>query len=207
MSFDEKEKLMFDHYKKVILNAEFDEYDILGFLIFIRRHIESSRYLLIMEFAHLVAHRGRDRGKVMSAIKGAIKNSYEQEPGSKSIKGYHGMHFEDWEAEWKALGKEYDINLTDELIMDITVCIFSLTQYTEYEDGSYKGKIELFQDNNCELTLSTKEIKNGSPYINFAKCGPLKFCKEYQAGHIQQPVETVRICKKLRLKDDKDFII
>jgi hypothetical protein len=133
MSFDEKEKLMFDHYKKVIINAEFDEYDILGFLIFIRRHIDSSRYLLIMEFAHLVAHRGRDRGKVMSAIEGAIKNSYEQEPGCKSIKGYHGMHFEDWEAEWKSFGKEYDINLTDELILDITVCIFSLTQYTKYE--------------------------------------------------------------------------
>jgi hypothetical protein len=207
MCFDDKEELMFEHYKKVLANDEFDEYDILGFLIFIRRHMKGSRYKLIIEFADLVAHRGRDRGMVMDAIKGAIKHSYQTEPGSKHIKGYHGIDYDDWKATWETLGKEYHIDFTDKRISDITVCIFSLAQYTVYDDGTHKGRIELFQQNQCELFLATRENKNRSPYINFAICPSLIFSKEYPAGHIPQPVETVRIRKKLRLRDISGFII
>ena len=207
MSFDEKEKLMLEHYRKVIESDLFDEYDILGFLIFIRRHIKGEKYELIAEFADLVAHRGRDRGIVMNAIQGAIDNDYKPEEGSTHIKGYHGIYYVDWKAKWVELGKEYKIKLSDARILDITVCIFSLAQFTEYRNGKYKGHIEIFQQNHNELFLATIEDGKGSPYINFAMCNSLVFVKEYLAGHISGSVETVRIDKILRLKDKDGFII
>ena len=52
---DLKANFIMEHYKKLIENREFDEFDILGFLIFIRSFIKPNKqYLLIEEFADLV---------------------------------------------------------------------------------------------------------------------------------------------------------
>ena len=40
---DIKEKKMLQHYKNIIENRCFDEYDILGFLIFIRWHLGNNQ--------------------------------------------------------------------------------------------------------------------------------------------------------------------
>lgn len=59
---DLKAKFIMEHYKKLIENREFDEFDILGFLIFIRSFIKPNKqYPLIEEFADLVAHREREK--------------------------------------------------------------------------------------------------------------------------------------------------
>ena len=54
---DKKANDIFKHYKYVIENRKFDEYDILGFLIFVRNFISKDKYKYIYEFTDLVAHR------------------------------------------------------------------------------------------------------------------------------------------------------
>ena len=77
MRFDKKERFMFEHYKKILEERLFDEYDILGFLIFIRRHISDSEYPYIRDFADLIAHRNRKRGKVMLELLIIMKHFQE----------------------------------------------------------------------------------------------------------------------------------
>ncbi len=70
---DRKEIEILNYYRNIIERKEFDEYDILGFLIFIRKHIEKE-YTYIAEFANLIAHRERAKGIVMRCISSAIDN-------------------------------------------------------------------------------------------------------------------------------------
>ena len=74
---DNKEQQIMKHYKMLIETNTFDEYDILGFLIFIRRHLSDDKHPNIKEFAHLIAHRERDRGKVNNCIVTAILPKYK----------------------------------------------------------------------------------------------------------------------------------
>ena len=50
-----KDKKILDHYKYLFDNYLFDEYDVLGFLIFIREQIDASTCHFIQEFADLIA--------------------------------------------------------------------------------------------------------------------------------------------------------
>lgn len=70
-----KEQIILNHYKTIIEKRAFDEYDILGFLIFIRAWVTNDG--VIREFCDLIAHRERNQGRVMRCIEGAIKNDYE----------------------------------------------------------------------------------------------------------------------------------
>jgi hypothetical protein len=107
---DEKAKVILQHYKNKIEEQLFDEYDILGFLIFVRSYIGlSDDFKTINEFSNLIAHRKRDRGRVMESIEVAIKNNYEVAKGTKKIKGYNGIHYNEWEKEWYKLGEKFDI--------------------------------------------------------------------------------------------------
>ena len=85
-----KEQIILNHYKTIIEKRAFDEYDILGFLIFIRAWVTNDG--VIREFCDLIAHRERNQGRVMRCIEGAIKNDYECIAGSKKVKGYHNMN-------------------------------------------------------------------------------------------------------------------
>lgn len=93
-----KEMTMLNHYRSIIENRSFDEYDILGFLIFIRARIRS--YKLVLEFCDLIAHRERNQGYVMHCIRVAIEANYEFAKKSMAVKGYNGIRWEQWKAEW-----------------------------------------------------------------------------------------------------------
>ena len=62
-NMDDKAKKILEHYRKVIEDEDFDEYDILGFLIFIRSYLGENMNI-IREFSDLVAHRERNKGIV-----------------------------------------------------------------------------------------------------------------------------------------------
>lgn len=207
--FDKKERLMLAHYKCILEKGLFDEYDILGFLIFIRCHINKDRYPYILDFAaNLIAHRKRDKGAVMNAISAAINNNYAVLQDGKTIKGYHGMPYAKWESEWLQLHEDFNIKLNRKTISDITLCVFSLAQFTEYEDKSgNKGQIELFQSNDGSYGLYTTEGTPHSLFICFAKSEQFPTQRFYSAGHITNPVETVRENGILRLRDCEGFII
>lgn len=205
---DIKEKQIMKHYKEMIEKREFDEYDILGFLIFIRRHLEDDVHPNIKEFSNLIAHRERDRGHVNECIVTAIANEYETEQGSKKVIGYHGMNYEDWVEEWKDFGMKHDIFFEESTIEEITLCTFSLAQFTTYNDvqGRGSGVVELFIGKDNSMALTTTEGKRDSFYVCFAKFGCFKPCREIFAGYLKNPVEAIREEGKLRLRDLEGYI-
>lgn len=206
---DKKESQIMRHYKMLIETNSFDEYDILGFLIFIRRHLDDGKHSNIKEFAHLIAHRERNKGKVNDCIITAIENEYRTEVDCKTIVGYTGMKYGDWISEWRDIGKKFDINFTDDIIKDLSLCVFSLAQYTYYNDknGKGSGKLVLFIGKDNSLALVTTEGKPDSPYICFSKFGNFKLCREVPAGYLINPVVAVREDGTLRLKDNDGYIL
>ncbi len=206
---DNKEQQIMKHYKMLIETNTFDEYDILGFLIYIRRHLSDDKHPNIKEFAHLIAHRERDRGKVNNCIITAIENNYQTEQDGRTVVGYNGMNYDDWAREWKDIGIKFDINFDDKIIEELTLCVFSLAQFTCYKDekGRGSGKLELFVGNDSSLSLATTEGNPDSLYICFSKFGSFKLCREISAGHLKNSVEAVRVDGKLRLRDIEGYIL
>ena len=165
MNYDEKERLMIAHYFGLLAENNFTEYDILGFLMVLRREMDKEKYKYIHDFSNLIAHRNRDKGVAMDAIKGAIDSNYEFIAGTRKIKGYHGVPYDKWVSEWKNLAANFSKQLSDETIHDITICVFSLAQNTIYtktctKEGKtkrYGGKMDLLGSKDGELMLGTAE--------------------------------------------------
>ena len=213
---DEKEKIILKHYQKIIRDRKFDEYDILGFLIFIRRHLEKGKFPCILEFCDLIAHREREKGIAMEAITTAIKKGYEIEEGYK-ISGYEGIQKKKWSNEWEKLLGTLDIQFSESVLLEISLCIYSLAQDTQYnktkispdtaEEITYKGTVKLFQSICGNLNLFTTEGQSNSPFICFAQIGPYHYQKEFPSGYINEPVETFRDNGVLHLKTMSGEII
>ena len=165
MNYDEKERLMITHYFGLLAENSFTEYDILGFLMVLRQELDSEKYKYIYEFANLIAHRSRNQGVAMDAIQGAIDNGYKIIDGTTKIRGYHGIPYDKWKTEWQNLSACFSMQLSDEAVHDITICVFSLAQNTVYnktetKDGvtkRYSGKMDLFGSKDRELMLGTAE--------------------------------------------------
>ena len=204
---DIKEKVMLQHYEELFDKFLFDEYDILGFLMLIRRFVR-NKYDAIVEFADLIAHRKRDRGKVMESISVAIESNYETYNGKK-IKGYHGIDEQQWAVEWEGLFNDLDLKMNSRLLKEITICIFSLAQGSEYEDktGKHHGYLMLIRGKNNTLSLSTTEGESNSLYICFSLLNDIEYNEKRTDFIYMNPVETVRIEGKLRLKDEKGYIM
>lgn len=204
---DRKEIEILNHFKSIIENREFDEYDILGFLIFIRDHIKNDCHY-IAEFGDLIAHRERDNGIVMNCISGAIENKYQTKNDGKTVIGYYGMRYETWVNEWKRFSAQYNFSLDKTIIKEITICVFSLAQFSNYDDkNGHTGHIELFIGNDNSLGLITVGNEPGSLYICFAKCDNIPFKKELSAGHFKEPIKTERVEGSLRIKYMDEYIL
>ncbi len=200
---DEKAKVILQHYKNKIEEQLFDEYDILGFLIFVRSYIGlSADFKTINEFSNLIAHRKRDRGRVMESIEVAIKNNYEVAKGTKKIKGYNGIHYNEWEKEWYKLGEKFDIKFTPKIIKEVTICIFSIAQFTEYKSGNYSGRIEILRSENS-LHLVTTEGEPKSLFITFfiVTMDSTQKIESEKFYPVFEPVEAIRINGKLELRE------
>ena len=119
------------------------------------------------------------------------------------------MNYDDWVREWEDIGIKFDINFDDKIIEELTLCVFSLAQFTCYKDekGRGSGKVELFVGNDSSLSLATTEGKPDSLYICFSKFGTFKLCREISAGHLKNPVEAVRVDGKLCLRDIEGYIL
>jgi hypothetical protein len=197
-----KDNLIMNHYKSLIENYLFDEYDILGFLIFVRELLDKSNCQFIREFCDLIAHRKRDQGIIRENIVNSINNSYAVN-SKKKVKGYKGIAWETWLNEWKSLGEKINIDfLKDDkkVLKEITICIISLAQDTKYYDKDVIiGKVEPFIDCDKYLSLITTEGKSDSLMVCLMKCGPFKDLIDDSNGFIDFPLETRRENKKLCL--------
>lgn len=107
---------------------------------------------------------------------------------------------------WFKLGEKFNIQFTSEIIKDITMCIFSISQFTEYQskDELYFGKFEIMKSENA-LFLCATEGKPKSLYIIFFNLimDPSKQIEEEDFHLVIGPVEVLRINGKLELKEVK----
>ncbi len=98
--FDKKELFLIKTLGERFVNHTFAEYDVLSFLILIRSHLDRkkgnqrSKYHVIFDFADLVAHRHRDKGIAFDAAGGAIRENYALKNDGSTVKGYHGVHYD-----------------------------------------------------------------------------------------------------------------
>lgn len=209
---DLKAESIMNYYKELIQNHKFDEYDILGFLIFIKNSIKSTgKYPFIVEFTDLIAHRERDRGIVMNCIRNAIDNEYRYYKESKEVCGYKGIKEEDWRNEWINFGKEFGITINEDIIREITLCIYSLAQKTQYNDKKlHTGKIELYiEKNKGKIGLLTTEGNKDSFYVCFSKYQGYEITECYES-HIpnKEILYTNRNCNgQLELRNDTGVVL
>lgn len=205
-----KDNIILNHYKNLLENYLFDEYDILGFLIFVRERINKSRCEFIREFADLIAHRNRNQGIIRENIVNSINNLYEANRNN-AVKGYHGIKWKSWLNEWKILGNKIGINFLQDnqkLIKEITICIISLAQDTKYKDKDVIiGKVKVFIDGNKNLCLITTENRSDSLSICLMQCGPFKDIVDENDGFLDYPLETKRENKKLCLYHNNKKIL
>jgi len=207
IQMDKKALCILSRYREQIESNLFDEMDLLGFLIFVRSYIEKSRFPGIYEFCNLIAHRNRDQGTVMECIEHAIENNYEALPNSKEIKGYQGITKEQWDKEWTDLGSVFSIHLTSQTLSEIMLCLFSLTQYTEYKSSKGSGTIVVFQGLGGKLALMTTEGQGDSKLVCFSTYEPYVFQYDYLVGWITDVIETRRVGTELHLYAGEKRII
>lgn len=200
-----KEQIILNHYRELIEGRKFDEYDILGFLIFIRPRCKKGS--AIHEFCDLVAHRERNRGKVMDCITVAIENNYETAANSKAVKGYAGINWSEWREEWDKLGIDLAITFSDTILQEITLCIFSLLQDTQYKNEGGSGTIQLFQSSTGQISVCTESTDEKRPFVCFMILKGITGHNQQFAGVISEPVETCRIDGALRLRTSKGVFI
>lgn len=200
-----KEQIMLNHYRKVIEERKFDEYDILGFLIFVRNRC--NNYDVIKEFCDLVAHRERDRGRIMDCIAAAVKNNYKNADDSKAVQGYNGIKWCEWRKSWDMLGNDLSITFSDAILQEITLCIFSLSQDTTYHNNSYSGTVRLLQSSSGQISILTTEGLPHSLLVCFMILEGIMGHNQQFAGLISEPVETCRIDGVLRLRTSTGVFI
>ena len=211
---DKKEEAILKHYKKKIESQEFDEYDLIAFLIVIRPHLNVRKHKRIKDFADTIAHRVRNQGIAKDAIQNAKKHGYVRTPKNNKVRGYRGIAESTWEREWRDFGKTYDIKITKKIIKDITLCFYSLSQFTTYfsdkkRDGKKGkiGKMDLSAGRDSKLALMTSENTSSSLYINFSVSGAFDLLPDRYKHFYDKPVEAVRDeTGKLRLRDEDGFI-
>lgn len=205
-----KDKKILDHYKHLFDNYLFDEYDVLGFLIFIREQIDPSTCQFIQEFADLIAHRSRNQGIIRENIVKSIGSNYSCNAKGHVI-GYNGAKWDAWLNEWNRLGKQIDFDFSkdkEELLKQITICIISLAQDTKYYDKDVIiGKVESFIDGGKNLLLVTTEGKSDGLMVCLMKCGPFNNIVDKNDGFFNYPLETKRENEKLCLyHNDKKIL-
>lgn len=238
---DKKAIAILKHYKHIIENREFDEYDILSFLIFIREMITKNSFPYIYEFCNFIAHRERNCGIVYGSIKvqskmKSKKYAYDIEKleeliseekydeldselkksfGKKNIErvcNYKGIDYDKWKDEWINLFKELNINFEEQAIKEITICIFSLSQYAIYSKKGKNGKIdlghmELIQGKDGSLGLCTMIEQTDSKIVCFMKINEVNMKMYFNSGYITEVVETVRENGILKLVCSKGIIL
>lgn len=207
---NEKELNNLNHYKYLIENRKFDEYDIMGFLVLIREYIDQNAFPIFFDIANGTAHRTRNRGIIYDSIYNAMLNSYTIDQNGLVV-GYNGFLDEDWKKECLNISKRFNIKITPIISTELAICMFSIIHRSTYitNDKSInkkiniKGSIEIVtsQDN---LWICTSDDIN-KVMICFMKIDNVKILKK--DDFIMDVVETYRKNKFLYLKSKDEDIL
>ena len=192
-----KEQVILNHYKQLIEGQMFDEFDLIGFFIFIRSIIQKSNYPNIFDFCDTIAHRGRDRGKAANGIKAIIQNQYQTENNSKKLKGANGITEEAWSAEWNKFGQNYSFSINDSIIQDISLCVLSLLQGVQIEDNDNNiASLVIVKGPNVLCAATTEGKPDSLPVVFFKVCVATEAIPD---DFINDAIYTIRENGKLRL--------
>lgn len=204
--FSKKEKLILSHYKQSLENQLFDEFDLLGFFIFIRSFINKGTFPNIYEICDTVAHRKRNQGKAYTGIKNIIKNQYHIIGRGKKLQGANGITEKSWKHEWIRFGNDYSIKINDSIIQDISLCVVSLLQDVQIQDDQKKtfAYLKIFKFQNTLSTIIT-EGNDDSPSVIFFI--PRTTTEVICDGIIDDAVYTVRENEKLRLLTEEGMFL
>ena len=167
---DNKEKKLLETFKEKFKNNSFEETDMYGFLILIRKNIKNNRYLYkyIIEFCDLVAHRERNRGIIMDNITQMIeKRYYINKEGV--ISGFCSIDKEEWIKEWKILSRNLKLKLTERNIDEITMCIFSLASNSIYNNEKHRGVVKILLYKNNQFCLACTVGRKDSRYVGIVE--------------------------------------
>ena len=106
------------------------------------------------------------------------------------------------------------LKIDDGIIKEITLCIFSLSQNTQYVNDMDKSKdkidlgtVKLVFGQDKFLYLITAEDSGNAPWVVFAKYGQFDFVRANTEFYLKKPVETIREEGKLRLFDENGYVI
>ena len=202
------------HYKKIIEERTFNEYDVMGFLILIREYIPENKlndtnkyYMSIKDFADGIAHRKRNKGKIFNSFKEAKDNDYCSYDNSPMIKGVNGFNYNYYLEAWRKIGQYFEINMSDKIIKDIMVCVCSLLQFTIYETSTENdcerfGRLCLLI-NNDQLDLCIIPHDKAKPFICYLL---IENINDYLLDHeykwnqsVNAPFTTIRKNGQLKL--------
>ena len=200
-----KEKSMLEHYKELIEKSEFDEYDIYGFLVFVREYLPKGKWQLIKEIADTFVHRKKDKGIVYKNITNCINNKY-LERNSKLV-GYQGISDISWCKQWKEMMNYFGISVLSKTLREIQLCIFSLLQNIVYiKDKQKIGVFKIiFNDKNNQIALCTTEDNKESPFAVFSVIDHIIYYMNVDAIS-KDAIEVIRENGKLVLKIGDNII-
>ena len=205
-----KELNNLEHYRYLIENRKFDEYDIIGFLVLIREYIDRNLNPLIHDIADGTAHRKRNRGKIYDSMYYAVLNNYSIDKNGH-IEGYHGILNNEWKTECLNLSQQFHIKITPIISSELAICMFSIIHRSEYETNSkshnkevpIKGSIEMLV-NKDTLSISTSDDIN-KLQVCFMKIANVEIIND--KPFIVGVVGTYRKNKFLYLKSDDGDIL
>lgn len=204
---DDKAKIILSRYKQKIEGFRFDEFDILGFLIFIRQYISRKKYPSVIEFCDLIAHRKRNQGRAMRSIKAVSQNNFETDTSSGKVIGSEGIPDEQWSKEWKDIFTRFEIHFTQKRLREIRLCIISLAQKTEFHNEEGTGRFEIIIDHENNIDLCYCLDNPYSLYVTFLRGGQWQLAKDCPRAKLDLPVMTVRENGKLRLKYGDKYLM
>lgn len=164
-----KRSYLLQRYKPIIENRQFDEIDLIGFLITIRSIVfyEKGKYPNIWEICCFIAHPDRDAGTTQKGFLSAKENGYKTKPGTNIVDKHNGIKEESWYKEWKKLGKDIGFSISKEVIKEISICVLSILQGSRLiKDDIEVGSLKLLYSIDS-IGLCTTEGKPDSKFIGY----------------------------------------
>lgn len=197
--YTKKETMVLQYYDKMFIERHFDEFDMIGFFIFIRSFIDKGDYADIYTICDTVAHRERDNGPIHDGVCGVIENNYQTiTQCKKELKGARGIKTNSWNRQWYRLAQKLDLHISDEVINDISLCVVSMLQDTRIiENGNIIADLQIIATADG-VGLGWTEGNKDSFYVWYFNCHLFRISNLCN-GIIEKAVYTIREGDILRL--------
>lgn len=148
---DKKGTGIFEYYYNKFTERNFDEKDVLGFLLFVKEHAQDNK--VIMEIGNFIVHRENYSGHVKVYFERCQEIIHNLGKGKKE-KIENLFSFKEIRNNFNSLFVEQGVDkLPPEVINDFILCIISLLQNVKLVSGSSNKKV-----GHLSFAASSKEL-------------------------------------------------